>query len=271
MRNQKQGSVQKPVVPIKKVKRLFWDIEVSPNIGLFWRGGFDQNINPDQIIVERKVITIAYKWQGDKKVHVLKWDREMNDYEMLKQFQKVAIEADELIAHYGDRFDVPWFKARCIILGLPPLPMLKTIDTKAWASKHFYFNSNKLDYLAKVFGFEGKIKTDYEMWKSITLYNSKESLDKMCKYNAEDVVQLEKVYDKFAPWMRPKTHAGVLGGHEKWTCPYTGSTNVKKSKTRVTYGGVIQHQMQNLETGSYYTISKAAYDEYLKARKKVRR
>ena len=38
------------------MKRLFVDIETSPNIGLFWRAGYKQTITPDSIIEERKVI-----------------------------------------------------------------------------------------------------------------------------------------------------------------------------------------------------------------------
>ena len=58
-----------------KVKRLFWDIETSPNIVLAFRTGFDLTINYDVIIHERKIICIGYKWEGDKKIIVLRWDK----------------------------------------------------------------------------------------------------------------------------------------------------------------------------------------------------
>jgi hypothetical protein len=37
-------------------KRLFFDIETSPNIGLFWSAGFKLNIAPENIIKERAII-----------------------------------------------------------------------------------------------------------------------------------------------------------------------------------------------------------------------
>ncbi len=157
---------------------------------------------------------------------------------------------------------MPWFRGRCLILGLPPIPHYKTIDTKAWASKYFYLNSNKLDYLAKVLGFEGKTKTDYDMWRDITLHNDQRQLKLMVKYNIDDVIQLEKVYDKLAAYCPVHTHAGVQAGLAKWTCPRTGTKNVKVSKKRVTANGQVKWQMQSLDDGSYYSINQQAYDAY---------
>lgn len=233
----------------RRVKRLFWDIETSPNVVLAWRAGFKLDIGHDSIIEERKIITIAYKWAGDKRVHVLTWDKSRDDYKMLKEFMSVANEADELIAHFGDAFDLPWFRTRILMQGLDPLPKYKTVDTKAWASKYFYFNSNKLDYLAKIFFNRGKIKTDYQMWKDITLLNCQKALKKMADYNAEDVVLLEKVYDKLAPYCSPKSHAGVFAGLEKWSCPRCASESVKKSKTRVTAAISAHHLVLNCSCG----------------------
>jgi len=245
-----------------KVRRLIWDIEVSPNVVLAWRTGFKIAVGHNAIVQERKIITIAYKWHGEKQVSVLTWDKHQDDAEMIKKFVEVADQADELVAHFGDSFDMPWFRGRCLILGLPPIPHYKTIDTKAWASKYFYLNSNKLDYLAKVLGFEGKTQTDYDMWRDITLHNDQKQLKRMASYNVDDVIQLEKVYDKLALFCPVHTHAGVKAGLDKWTCPRTGSTNVKLSKKRVTASGNIQYQMQNLENGSYYSISPTAYAQY---------
>jgi hypothetical protein len=245
---------------------LIWDIEVSPNIGLFWRAGFDQSISYDQIIAERKIICICWKWVGEPKVHALTWDEEQDDATMLRKFSEVIESADEAVAHFGDRFDLPWIRARMIHLGLPPLPKIKTVDTKAWASKNFSFNSNKLDYLGEFLGFGKKIKTEYSLWKDILLEECPVAMDKMVRYCKRDVALLEKVYLRLADWCTPKSHAGVLGGLDNWTDPRTGSTNVIKSKTRITASGTVQHQMKNCETGTYYSINDAAFRRYLEAK-----
>ena len=58
---------------MKKIKRLFFDIETSPNIGLFWTSGYKLNISHDSIIKERAIICICYKWAGDDKIYSLQW------------------------------------------------------------------------------------------------------------------------------------------------------------------------------------------------------
>lgn len=257
--------------PVQKVKRLFWDIEVSPNIVLAFRAGYDLNINHDAIIQERKVICIGYKWEGEKGVKVIRWDKNQDDRQLLIDFAKVAAEADELVAQYGDMFDIKWFRTRFLIHHLPPLPPYKTVDTKAWASRNFYFNSNKLDYLSKVLGHGGKEKMEFDDWKKIVMDKCQKSLDKMCHYCGVDVLKLEKVYHDLAPYVTSyKTHAGVFTGLDKWTCPRTGSTDVRVNKRRVTKNGTVQYTMQNQNDGSYFTISQTAYSSFLKAKKEKR-
>lgn len=249
-------------------KVLFWDIETSPNLGLFWRSGFKLSVGYDAIIEERKIITIAWKWLGEKKTHSLTWDNFMDDAPMLKAFMAVANEADVLVAHYGDRFDLPWFRTRCLLLGLDPIPQYKTVDTKAWASKNFYFNSASLNYISKALGFGQKTKTEFDWWKRIAVYNDRKALALMEKYNRRDVELLEKVYLKLEPYCKPKTHVGVMNGGEKWTCPRCGSKDVAFSKKRVTANGTVQYQMRCKADSGYFTISAAAYVDFLKSNQK---
>lgn len=251
---------------IASIRRLFWDIETSPNLVFTWRIGHNLSIGHDSIVAERKIICIAYKWENERDTVVLRWDSDKDDRSMLKQFLAVANEADELVAHYGDGFDMPWFRARCLIHGLEPLPLYKTVDTKAWASKYFYFNSNKLDYLGKIFGFGGKLETKYQLWLDV-MNGSKAALDYMCRYCGKDVIRLQQVWNKLRFCVRPKTHVGVHNGGEKWTCAHCGSSNVSVSKRRVTASGTVSYQMRCNDCGGYFTISQKSYDAYRKAKR----
>jgi predicted PolB exonuclease-like 3'-5' exonuclease len=252
----------KTTTPVAKVNRLFWDIETSPNIVLAFRAGYDLTINHDAIIHERKIICIGYKWEGDKKVTVIRWDKNQNDGEMLRKFMAVANEADELVHHFGDRFDLPWFRTRCLLNGLEPLPPYKTLDTKMWASKYFYFNSNKLDYISQVLGHGGKEKMEFDDWKRIVMLNCKRSLDKMCHYCGVDVEKLEKVYHDLKFCVKPKSHAGVMAGLDRWTCPRDGSKNVYLSKTKISSSGYKSYQMKCNDCGGYFTINESAFRDY---------
>jgi len=245
------------------VKRLIWDCETSPNVVFSWRVGYNLNLDHNNIIKERKIICIGYKWQGEPTVTVLRWDKNQDDKAMLKQFLEVANQADELVAHYGNHFDMPWFRTRCIIHGFDPIPIYKTVDTKDLASKYFLFNSNKLDYVSKVLGFGGKIKTDFDLWIRVVLGKEEAALNDMCEYCGVDVVRLEQVYDRISGFVRTKSHAGVMAGGQKWQCAHCGSDLVYRDKRRVTALGTIQHQMRCRKCHAYYTISDRSYNEFL--------
>jgi uncharacterized protein YprB with RNaseH-like and TPR domain len=249
----------------RKIKRLFFDIETAPNVVLAFAAGFDKVITHDSIIKERYVLCIGYKWEGEKSRTVLRCSPSGDDRDLLARFIDVAVTADELVAHFGDRFDLPWVRTRALILKLNPLPFFKTIDTKAWASKNFYFNSNKLDYISQVLGHGRKLHTDFSLWKDImigTPAQKKKAMDYMCKYCGIDVVRLEQVYLDLAKNVKPKTHAGVIAGNDRWTCPRCGSKNVRKSKTIVSAAGTVTHQMRCFDDGSYYQISDRVFRDY---------
>lgn len=249
-----------------KVRRLFADIETSLMHVYAFSAGYNLNINHDAIIKERKIICIAYKWEGDRNVTVLRWDSKQDDKKMLSEFVKIANEADEIVGHYGNHFDWPWIRTRIMFHKLSPIPIWKTVDTKAIASKYFYFNSNKLDYISSFLGHGKKLKTEFSLWVKVD-QGCMKALNYMCKYCGIDVRRLESVFHDMEPYVPVKTHAGVKAGLDKWTCPRTGSKKVKVSKKRITSNGNIQYQMQNLETGAYYSISPTAFKQYLAEKK----
>ena len=246
------------------VKRLFWDIETSPNVVFSWRCGYKLNIQPHQIIQERAIICICYKWEGKKKVHSLQWENG-DDERMLREFSRIMEESDELVAHNGDKFDLRWFNGRCLIHGLDPVPLVKTVDTLKIARKHFYLNSNRLDYLGKLLFGAGKTQTDFSMWEDIVLRNDEKAMKSMVKYCKNDVVLLENVWGKLRDYAIPATHAAVNASgdpNHRWMCAHCGSDNVCKSKTRVTAKGMTQHQMLCHDCGRYYSIANGPFNKY---------
>ena len=249
------------------INRLFFDIETSPNIVLSWRIGRKISIDHSNLLKERAIICIGYKWEKEKKAQALKWDSSQNDKEMLRQFVEIANKADELVGHNGDQFDLPWIRTRCLFHGIPMFPSYKTIDTLQWARRRFYFNSNRLDYIGRYLGVGGKIKTEFDLWKKVVLEDNRQALDQMIEYCKRDVEMLQDVYQKLADHVPQKTHVGVAMGKDKWTSPFTGSTNVAISKQRVTALGSRQYQMKCNDTGRYYQISEATHSSYLEWRK----
>jgi uncharacterized protein YprB with RNaseH-like and TPR domain len=236
-----------------KRKRLFFDIETSPNIGLFFEAGYKKNIGYDSIIKERAIICICYKWEDDKEVHSLQWDAKQSDKKMLEQFVKVANSADEMVGHNGDRFDLTWIRTRCLFHHIQMFPNYTTIDTLKISRSKFRFNSNKLDYIAKFLGVGKKIKTDFNLWKDILLNKDKIAMAKMIKYCKMDVIVLEKVYNQLRNHIAAKTHFGVIFGQDRGSCSECGSDDLSISNRRTLASGIKKIQYTCNTCHKYHT------------------
>lgn len=204
-------------------KILIYDLETSPNVVYSWRTGYKLTIGHDNIIEERQIICIAYKWSGEKQIKCLRWDprkKHDKDKKMLSQFLDVLAEADAVVAHNGDNFDMKWIRGRVLFHGLPPTPVVKQIDTLKEVRRMFNLNSNRLDYVAKFLGNEGKSPMSFSDWKDV-MAGSKKALDKMVKYCKQDVEELDRVFIKLRPYVTaPNIHQAVQ--QDRDACPSCG-------------------------------------------------
>ena len=247
-----------------EIKRLFFDIETSPNIVYTWRAGWNITVTPESIIEERKIICISYKWENKPKVYRLKWDANQDDKQMLIDFLVIANQADEIIAHNGDRFDIKWIRTRCIYHRISMFPSYRSLDTLKKAKAGFYFNSNKLDYIAKFLNVEAKMETGgYDLWKQV-MKNDLEALETMGKYCDQDVIVLEAVYQEMKNYFKQNTHQGVLDSKLKYSCPSCGSEKINYVKMVSTAAGTVKRIMKCSPCGHSYEISNAAYILMLK-------
>lgn len=245
----------------KSKKRLFFDIETSPNIGFFWQSGYRLNVPYSNIIKERAIICICYKWEGEDKVYSLTWDKDQDDKAMLEKFMEIANDANELVGHNGDRFDLPWIRTRCLYHRIPTFPTYVTIDTLKQARSKFRFNSNRLDYIAQFLNVGEKMETGgFDLWKDIVLNKDKEALKTMVEYCKNDVAILEKVYQELAKYVPHKTHIGALITGEKTCCPECGSSDLRHSQTRYSATGTPRVQMQCNSCHKYHTVSERTYE-----------
>lgn len=238
-----------------KPKRLYFDIETSFYIGWFWRPGYKINLPSSNIFHNAKVICIGYKWEGERAIHSLWWDKNQDDRRMLRDFIKVANEADELIFHNGDKFDLPWVRTRCLLHGLEMPPSYKTTDTLKIARSKFRFPDNKLNTIAKYLGIGTKKRTTEELWLDIVMNKSERAAKKMDTYCKHDVRLLEKVYHKLAPHTEPKVHHGALmDGHDRGSCPHCGGVKgIYRRRLTSTPTGLLKAQYSCEGCGRWHT------------------
>lgn len=215
-----------------KAKILLLDIETSPLKSYTW-GLFKQNVGINMIAGEWSVLTWAAKWLGDKEtLSDSQWNyvyaNPEDDYHVVSSMWELLDEADIVIGHNGDAFDLKKLNARFAYHKLTPPSPYQTIDTLKVARKNFKFTSNKLDYLAQHLGVGKKMKTGgFELWDRC-MQGDEDSWMKMLKYNIRDVKILEKVYKELLPWIGNHPNVANYSDKEKKACPNCGSSKVYK-------------------------------------------
>lgn len=213
-----------------KARVLLYDIETSPLVTYTW-GIWEQNAI--EVKEDWQMLCFAYKWLGDKKIHIVSQD-DMSDYipgvnddrQVVEKLRDLFDEAQVVIAHNGDSFDQKKSQARMMKHNLTPPSPYKQIDTKKVAKKYGAFTSNKLDYLNRTFGFEGKIDTGgFATWKGC-MRGDKKAWARMKKYNKKDVEELEKLYLYLRPWIQNHPAMNIMN-LELESCPKCGEGPVE--------------------------------------------
>lgn len=211
-------------------KVLVMDIETAPIRAYVW-GIWNQNIALNQIQSDWFCLTWAAKWLFEDKVYSAKLTPKevviQDDKRIIKGIWELINQADIVIAHNGEKFDVPKLNARFIINGLqPPLPY-QQIDTLKHIRRQFGFTSNKLDYVNKLLNLERKTDTGgFELWENC-MKGDKDSLDIMEGYNINDVKILEETYLHIRAWIKPHPNMGLFILDETQArCPSCGSAEL---------------------------------------------
>ena len=186
------------------------------------------------------MLTFAYKWLGDKKVRSFALPQfkeyrkdKTNDRALCQKLWELFDEADIVIAHNGDAFDIKKAQARFVQHGFKPPTPFASVDTKKVAKKYFKFDSNSLNDLGQYLNIGKKVRHEgFEMWLDCAVRDRRDGWRKMIKYNEQDIVLLEKVYLALRPWMTNHPNANQYLDR-KQGCPNCGSPKVTRAGTRV--------------------------------------
>lgn len=223
-------SVSEIATPVLQspAKVLILDIETAPLRSYTW-GLWKQNVGLSQIISDYYIISWAAKYLGESEVlsDVLTPTEAIyeDDKRIMLSLYKLLDDCDIVIAHNGIKFDIPKINTRFVLHGIMPPSPYKQIDTLLVARNVFGFTSNRLDYLAKFFGYEGKEHTDFSLWEECMIGNQ-EALDYMLFYNKKDILILEKVYLKLRPHMRNHPNITLYIDEAEMSCPHCGSKHI---------------------------------------------
>jgi hypothetical protein len=211
------------------MKVLLFDIETAPNLAYVW-DKYEQDVIAFK--KERYMLSFSYKWLGDAKIHAYSLPmfkgykkNPEDDKELVRKLHQLFEDADIIVAHNGDNFDIKMANAAFARHGLTPPAPYKTVDTLKVARAKFRFNSNKLDDIGSLLGLGRKHDTGgFKLWLGC-LAGLNSAWKKMVDYNKQDVVLLEKVYLKLRPWMTNHPNMNLDDGKAP-ACPVCKSTEV---------------------------------------------
>lgn len=239
-----------------KPKILFWDVETSLIVATTFSLRPDY-LPYDGILEDWTIISGAWKWAGEETTHHVAVTKYGNDKVVCKKLREVLLQADIIVHHNGDKFDLKKLNARLIYHGLEPLPKLVTVDTLKHVKKIAQFTSNSLNYLGVHLLKEGKVRTSEGLWMKVRT-GDKDALKEMIIYNIGDVIVLEKIYNRLRPYMQNHPHVGLLTKDgSKSDCPKCGSVDLQKRGIAVTSQTRYQ-RLQCRQCGSWHqtTITK---------------
>lgn len=220
-----------------KLKVLFFDIETAPLLARIWHPA-QRWVSPEQMAHDSFMLTWAAKWLDGKKVMSDRLTsteaREQNDSRIVQSLADLVREADIIVAHNINGFDLPRLNSRVAMNKQEPLGPKQTIDTLTLSRKHFGFAYNKLDWLAEQFGVGKKIDTDMELWNRAYMGEVK-ALKEMERYNKHDVVLLEGIFHYMKPYVQRLTRLFDADHEDQWLCTYCGSEGVNNFQRRGYY------------------------------------
>ena len=243
-------------------KVLAFDIETSPSLGYVWKKWEANVLEFEQ---ESQLISVSWRWMHQKKTNVKSvWHfkgykpgyRNLDDTQLVELLWNLWDEADVLVAHNGDAFDMKVARTRFIQHDLEVPSPVKSIDTLKQARKLFKFNSNTLGDLGNYFGLGTKVSTGgYGLWRD-SIAGVKSAQKKMDDYSRQDTKLLADVYEHMLPWMKGTPNLAQYSDKPEDKCPKCMSRTLIRRGTYMTNTGRFQRYQCNV-CGSWTRSAKA--------------
>ena len=191
-----------PVVHRTDASILYLDIEVSKS--LYFNYGAkvpSKYLRSDDILHEYYIICWSASYLHSDQVWSdcvsAKEAKGWTDAKILQKIHDLMASADALAGHNIDAFDIKKLNTRFEKNGLEPVIGKKTYDTLKIARKNLALESNKLDDILKWYGLRPKDDITNDDWLRIVKEQDKDTLEKVMKYNVNDVEGGKAILKRF--------------------------------------------------------------------------
>lgn len=227
----------------KSPKILLIDIETAP-LRAYTFAVWKQNIT--HIISQWFIICWSAKWLGEEEV----FGDCLTSEEAIKQDDKRIMatlwgsldNADIIVAHNGNKFDIPKINTRFLINGFMPPSPYKQIDTYIIANQNFGFTFNSLNELAKALNVGEKAPTTHKLWEDCMIGDS-DALEYMSLYCDQDIIVLEGVFLKLRPYAKGLPNLDLYQDSITMVCPVCGKPHLKEVPDKYFYTQAVKYQL----------------------------
>jgi hypothetical protein len=147
-----------------------------------------------------------------------------------------------------------------LLAGLAPPSHYVDIDLLSVVRTRFKFLSNKLQHVSQELGIGSKTQHDgFDLWLGCMRGDAK-SWATMKKYNKQDVVLTEQLYDRLLPWIKNHPNRALYNpDNSEHSCPRCGHTKL------------IVRGHYTTSTGRYATLQCKSCNGYHRSNKQVQK
>lgn len=244
------------------MKTLIFDIETKPPLLYAWPPLYDLSAGVGQVQQRGAMICFAAKWWDQKKV--MFFSEYKDGQEGMARAAFDLLDRADVVVHFnGASFDEKHINTELKALKLDhelgAYSPFQRLDLKKISSKHFRFDSHKLQYLSQQLDIGEKLKHEgWDMWQG-WIDGDEAMIRKMERYNRKDVLLTQELLEELRVWL-PVRISPVLeqldaGGTAGVVCPECGSDH--KEKRGFHYTKVSKYQrFRCLDCGRYYRDNK---------------
>lgn len=125
-----------------------------------------------------------------------------NDKQLCNTIARRLEDFDILIGYYSLNFDLPMLNSRLLKWELRPLGERFHVDVYRIIKKGMNPHSRRLQVVSHFLGIEGKDSVDPEAWVQAAYDGDAKAMKKIIDHNKQDVIVLEKTFEKVKHKMR---------------------------------------------------------------------
>lgn len=208
-------------VIIRPPKILVFDIECTGMI-IESYGLYNQNHNHKDIIEDWSLLSYAAWFTDEENIHYLD-NRYGSDYrddrQLVEGLYHLISQADWIIGHNSDKFDIKKFNTKAEKYNIPPRPEAVQYDTIKMLKARYALPSYSLEYAARYFDLNEK-KSSHGKFPGKSLFDeckkgNMEAWQELQEYNIQDVKVTWELFKRLA---RHDKRINMDAFYQKQTC-----------------------------------------------------